>query len=270
MGAVSYLWDFGDGSSGTGPSPTHTYINSTTSDQTFTVMLVGSNAFGCVDTAYADVLVFPNPTAQLQASPLIGCHPLTAQLTNLSTGANSFVWNYGDGQQSDTTAAVHGHTWFNFPGPGTVSYPVSLTAITDHGCTSTATAQVQVHPQVVAGFVPPVEGCAPHAVTFINTSTGASTYLWNFGDQQGNSAVSPQHTYFNQGLNDETFIARLIATSSFGCVDTMSASILVHPQPIAQFIPGVLYGCQPLNVPFQDLSIGAVGSQWSFGDGAML
>jgi len=270
VGAVSYLWGFGDGSTGSGPSPTHTYINNTTNDQVFPVMLVGSNAFGCVDTAYADVLVFPNPTAQVAASPLIGCHPLTAQLTNLSTGASSFVWNYGDGQQSDTTASVHGHTWFNFPGPGTVSYPVSLTAITDHGCTSTVTTQVQVHPEVVAGFVPPAEGCAPHAVTFINTSTGASTYLWNFGDQQGSSASSPQHTYFNQGLNDATFIARLIATSPFGCVDTVSAPILVHPQPIAQFIPGVLNGCQPLNVPFQDLSVGAVVASWSFGDGTML
>jgi PKD repeat protein len=270
VGAVSYGWDFGDGSTGTGPSPTHTYFNGTANDQSFGITLVGANAFGCADTATASVLVFPNPIAQISASPLIGCHPFTAQLTNGSTGASSYAWDYGDGQQSDTSATVHGHTWYNFPGPGTISYPVSLTAMTDHGCTSTATANVQVHPQVTAGFVQPPDGCAPHAASFNNTSTGASSYQWSFGDLQVSTATSPQHTYFNQGLNDAAFNAQLIATSAFGCSDTIAAPILVHPQPIAQFIPGVLNGCQPLNVPFQDLTIGAVASQWSFGDGSAL
>ncbi|MBK9175389.1 MAG: PKD domain-containing protein [Flavobacteriales bacterium] len=270
VGAVSYNWDFGDGSTGTGPSPTHTYLNATTNDQVFGITLVGSNAFGCMDTASVSVIVFPIPSAQFSTTPLAGCHPLTAQLTNLSTGAATFQWNYGDGQVSDTTQAVHGHTWFNYPGPGAANYPITLTAITDHGCTSTATAQVQVYPQVVAGFVAPPDGCAPHSVSFINTSTGASSYQWSFGDQQGSMAVSPAHTYFNQGLADAVFAPLLIATSSFGCSDTVASVVTVHPQPIAQFIPGVLNGCQPLNVPFQDLTIGATTLLWQFGDGAVL
>lgn len=270
VGAVSYNWDFGDGSTGTGPSPTHTYLNTTTNDQAFGITLVGSNAFGCVDTASASVTVFPNPTAQFTTTPLAGCHPLTAQLTNLSTGASSFQWNYGDGQVSDTTLAVHGHTWFNFPGPGAATYPITLTAVTDHGCTSTAAAQVQVYPQVVAGFVAPPDGCAPHGASFINTSTGASSYQWSFGNQQGSMAASPAHTYFNQSLADVVFMPVLIATSSFGCSDTASSALTVHPQPIAQFVPGVLNGCQPLIVPFQDLTIGATMVHWQFGDGAVL
>lgn len=270
VGAVSYQWDFGDGGTGSGPSPTHTYVNTTTNSQVFPITLVGSNAFGCVDTATASVTVHPNPTAQFTASPLNGCHPLTAQLTNLSTGASSFSWSYGDGQQSDTTAGVHGHTWYNFPGPGAMNYPITLTAITDRGCTSTATAQVQVFPQVVAAFVPPSDGCAPLSASFINTSTGASSYQWSFGDNQGSTAVSPQHTYLNQGLNPASFSATLTATSGFGCVSTASATVTVQPQPIAQFIPGVLTGCQPLNVPFQDLTIGAASVQWQFGDGVVV
>ena len=270
VGAVSYNWDFGDGSSGTGPSPTHTYINSTAANLQFPITLVGSNAFGCADTATAQVSVFPIPTAQLATAPLAGCHPLTAQLSNLSTGAVSYHWNYGDGQTSDTTLLGHAHTWYNYPGPGAATYPITLIATSANGCTSTATTQVDVYPQVVAAFVAPTDGCAPHAVSFINTSISASSYQWSFGDQQGSSAASPQHTYFNQGLNDAVFNATLIAASSFGCGDTATAPITVHPQPIAQFITGVLAGCQPLNVPFQDLTIGATASQWSFGDGAVL
>ena len=270
VGAVSCNWDFGDGSTGTGPSPTHTYINSTAANVLFPITLVGSNAFGCADTATAQVSVFPIPTAQITTTPLAGCHPLTAQLSNLSTGAVSYSWNYGDGQTSDTTLLSHAHTWYNYPGPGAATYPITLTAISANGCTSTATAQVQVYPQVVAGFVTPPDGCAPHAVSFINTSISASSHQWSFGDQQGSSFESPQHTYFHQGLNDAVLNATLIATSVFGCSDTATAPITVHPQPIVQFIPSVLAGCQPLNVPFMDLTVGATNSQWSFGDGAVL
>ena len=270
VGAVSYQWNFGDGSTGSGASPTHTYINTTGSDQVFTVTLIGSNAFGCSDTTTADVVVYPIPTAQFSTSPLSGCHPVTAQMTNQSTGASIFNWSYGDGQTSDTMAIVHSHTWFNFSGPGAVNYPITLTALTSHGCTSTATAQVQVFPQVIAAFVVDSVGCAPLDAHFVNVSTGATAYQWSFGDQQGSVLTSPSHSYFNQGLNDAVFNPELIATSSFGCSDTATAPILVHPQPIAQFIPGILNGCQPLTVPFQDLTIGAVALDWSFGDGGTL
>jgi gliding motility-associated-like protein len=270
VGAVSYQWTFGDGSTGAGPSPMHTYINTTTNDQVFNVTLIGANAFGCTDTAMADVIVYPNPIAQFTTTPLSGCHPLTAQLTNNSTGAADFQWTYGDGASSDTTLAVHEHTWYNYAGPGALTYPITLTVTTDHGCTNSATAQVQVFPQVIAAFVADSAGCAPLDVDFTNVSSGADSYQWTFGDQQASTATAPSHTYFNSGLADETFIPQLIATSQFGCSDTATAPILVHPQPIAQFIPGVLQGCQPLNVPFQDLTIGADSVLWQFGDGSFL
>lgn len=270
VGAVSYLWDFGDGTTGAGPSPIHTYVNTTTNDQVYDITLVGANAFGCVDTATADVIVYPTPLAQFTTTPLAGCHPLTAQLTNNSAGATLFEWSYGDGTSSDTALAVHGHTWYNFAGPGAVAFPVTLTITTDHGCVSTASTQVDVYPQVVAAFVADSAGCAPLAVDFINVSTGANSYQWTFGDQQGSQASAPSHIYFNQGLADVVFDPLLIATSSFGCSDTASAPILVHPQPIAQFIPGITAGCQPLLVPFQDITIGADSVLWQFGDGQFL
>lgn len=267
VGAVTYQWDFGDGTTGSGPSPTHTYLNTTTNDLVLQVMLAGANAFGCVDTAYSDVTVYPNPAAQFTVSNTSGCHPITADLTNLSTGADTFLWSYGDGQTSDTALAVHAHTWYNFTGPGAVNFPITLTVETDHGCTNTATAQVQVYPAVVAGFVADSAGCAPLDVDFANVSTGASSYQWFFDDGQFSGVAAPSHAYFNQGLNDVTFDPMLVATSAFGCTDTVTAPIRVHPQPIAQFIPNTTAGCQPLHVNFQDLTIGAVSSDWQFGDG---
>ncbi|MCC6542112.1 MAG: PKD domain-containing protein [Flavobacteriales bacterium] len=268
VGAVSYQWDFGDGSQGTGPSPTHIYFNNTTADATYPITLIAANAFGCVDTTSDAVTVFPLPEAQFTVAPTTGCHPLTATLTNTSNGGTIMNWSYGDGATSTDGATTHTHTWYNYAGPGATTYPIGLTVSTDRGCTSTMTGQVQVFPAVQAAFVADTIGCAPLPVQFNNVSTGAATYAWNFGDTNSSTAPGPSHVYTNQGLNDAAFNVQLVATSAFGCTDTAGLSILVHPQPIAQFVTGVQAGCQPLPVAFQDLSIGATGLAWEFGDGA--
>jgi gliding motility-associated-like protein len=267
VGAVSYQWDFGDGSTGSGPSPTHTYLNTTTNSLVLPVTLVAMNAFGCSDTAYSSVTVHPNPTAQIELDENSGCHPFTTSIANLSIGATSYQWTYGDGGTSTTTQAVHDHTWYNYAGPDPINFPVTLTASTDHGCTSTTTAQVQVFPAVQAAFITDSIGCAPLASTFTNISTGASQHAWTFGDGQFSNATSPTHTYQNQGLADMLFEPVLVVTSAYGCTDTATAQVIVHPQPIAQFAPTPLAGCQPLPVTFQDQSIGATDLHWEFGDG---
>jgi gliding motility-associated-like protein len=267
VGAVSYAWDFGDGTSGSGPSPSHIYFNNTAADLIFPITLVASNAFGCTDTTYDEVTVYPVPDAQLLVAPLSGCHPFTATITNLSTGATAYDWSYGDGSDSDTLVSAHTHTWYNYAGTNAITYPIALTATNAQGCSSIASSQVQVFPAVNAVFVADSVGCAPLPVQFANVSAGASTYSWSFGDGQTSDAAAPTHVYTGQGLNDILFDIQLTATSSFGCSDTATATILIHPQPIAQFIPNTQAGCQPLPVNFQDLSIGAVGLEWSFGDG---
>ena len=270
VGAVTYNWDFGDGSTGSGPSPTHIYFNNTTIDAVYPITLFASNAFGCSDTTFDQVTVYPAPTAHLLIAPTTGCHPLTATLTNLSTGATTVTWDYGDGQSADTSAISHEHTWSNFAGPGATTFPISITATTPHGCARTATGQVQVFPAVTAAFTSDTAGCAPLPVDFTNVSTGATTYTWSLGDGQSSNATSPSHTYTNQGLNDVTIDVQMTATSAFGCSDTATTMILVHPQPIAQFIPNTQAGCQPLNVALQDLSIGATTLDWDFDDGSTL
>ena len=270
VGAVSYDWDFGDGSMGSGPSPSHIYFNNGSADVQYPITLIASNAFGCADTTYDQVTVFPTPTAQVLVAPLSGCHPFTATLTNLSTGADGVTWSYGDGATSDTAAIGHDHTWFNFAGTTATTFPISLTATTLHGCTSTASTQVQVFPAVTAAFVADSTGCSPFPVDFANVSSGANTWAWSFGDGQSSTATSPTHTYTNQGLIDVPFAVQLTATSSFGCSDTASFQILVHPQPIAQFTPNTQAGCEPLAVTFQDLSIGAATLDWDFDDGTTL
>lgn len=270
VGAVTYQWDFGDGTTGSGPQPVHTYLNPGPGDLIHPVTLIAGNAFGCVDTAYGQVSVFPMPTAQFNLSDPDGCHPLTAQLTNTSTGAVQYLWSHGDGSTSSTSAPQHAHTWYNFLGPGAVTYAIGLTAISVHGCAAQAGAQAQVFPAVQAGFVADSLGCSPFDADLVNISVNAVSYQWTFGDGGSSTAMNPSHTYVNQGLAPVTYQPVLVATSAFGCADTATAAITVQPAPIAQFIPSVTTGCQPLDVVFDDLSIGAVALDWQFGDGSTL
>jgi hypothetical protein len=65
-GAVTYQWDFGDGSGDASVNPVHDY----TLVGTFTVSLVSSNAASCSDVAHKTIVVVnSNPTALLENDP---------------------------------------------------------------------------------------------------------------------------------------------------------------------------------------------------------
>jgi len=267
IGAITYQWDFGDGSYGTGPTPQHVYINNTDSTVHFLVKMTGTNAFGCTDSTSGTIAVFPAPVAQFSVSGTSGCHPLSAQLTNTSSGATSFHWSYGDGLSSDTLIAQHGHAWYNPSGPGAKAYGITLTATSAAGCIATTGTTVQVYPRVTAAFVVDSTGCSPLNAHFVNLSTGATNYLWTFGDGGGSVSTNPAHPYVHHGLADTLFHPVLIAGNTYGCGDTATATVRIHPAPIAQFTADPATACAPANIIFHDLTIGASALVWQFGDG---
>lgn len=269
LGAVNYQWDFGDGSTGSGASPTHTYLDSTGNGAQYQITLIASNAFGCADTLTDNVSVFPSPVAQFTTTPLQGCHPFSASLTNTSIGGTSSEWTYGDGLGSDTSATVHTHTWYNFLGGAPVTYPITLTITSPVGCTDTAEQFVQVFPPVEAHFTAPTEGCSPFTVSLTEQGSGAMQWLWTMGD--GTTLVGPAitHTYVNTGSSDQVFTITEVATSAYGCTDTTTHQVLVHPVPNASFI------ATPFNQQFPAATVninnttpgGSWTYEWDFGDG---
>jgi hypothetical protein len=66
-GIVSYLWDFGDGSVGSGVTTTHTYANSGTYPAKVTIQ----DSSGNIATATVSVTVTPQPTPTPSPSPTI-------------------------------------------------------------------------------------------------------------------------------------------------------------------------------------------------------
>ena len=62
-------------------------------------------------------------------------------------------------------------------------------------------------------------------ILFSNLSTGAISYLWDFGDQQTSVEKDPEHKYTD--LGDYKVI--LYATTDFGCIDTTSSKVKIIP-----------------------------------------
>lgn len=266
VGAVNYQWDFGDGSSASGPTPVHTFINNTTNNQVFTVELIAQSSFGCIDTTSADVLVYPNPTSAFSLDTNKGCQPLPITLTNNSTGASAYQWDFGDGTTSDTTDATFTKTYYN-QSQLVVFNDIQLITETPNGCKDTSVQTIEVNPYIEANFVSDSMGCSPFRVDFRESSIGAQTYEWRFGDGSFSPQNNPRHFYINSGQSDTTFTAKLKVTSSRGCADSLEKLITVYPKPTADFLTNLNNGCQPLPIDFTNQSQLADSCVWDFGDG---
>ncbi len=267
VGAVSYQWDFGDGGSASGPTPTHTYINNTTNDQVFTVTLIAQNVFGCFDTTSGSVLVYPNPTSVFTLDTNVGCQPLQVNITNNSQGANNYYWDFGDGTNSTTPVAIFPKTYTNNGGVA-LFRDIRLITETNQGCRDTSFRQVEIHPFIQAGFFSDTAGCSPYPVNFLNQSIGASSYFWDFDDNTSSSAVSPSNTFRNDSAFNLQFNTQLIASSPEGCLDTAERLITVFPKPESIFAVNDSTACHPVTVTFTNGSQLADSCYWRFGDGS--
>jgi PKD repeat protein len=253
--ATSYVWTFGDGSdSTTTTSPIHTFAHPGTYD----VSLMATRSPGESTMAFATITV-EGAQASFTPSVTAGLAPLGVGFTNTSTNATSYVWTFGDGSASITTTSP-AHT---FAHPGTFS--VSLVATGSSGDSATASATITVKgPQ--ASFTPSVTtGLSPLHVTFTNTSTNATSYVWSFGDgSDSTTTTSPVHTFDQVG----TFSVSLVATGSSGDSATASATITANPPivPVASFRLNRVSGTVPLTVTFTNGSSRAASYRWSFGD----
>jgi PKD repeat protein len=83
-----------------------------------------------------------------------------------------------------------------------------------YGSSELLTTPIVIPPAPVSAsfYGSPVNGNSPMLVTFVNTSTGADTFNWEFGDGTSSSVQNPVHTYTTTG----SFTVRLSATGSGG------------------------------------------------------
>lgn len=253
----TYTWDFHDGTFSNEVSPSHVFAYS----GVFPVELTVTNAFGCSDSiTLADlVTVHPDNTPVISATTFSGCLPLASTLSSNVTGALSYQWTSSDGQSATTP----NFSVTYFPA-GT--YGITLSVVMPYGCSysSPSPSYIQVNPKPTASFTASnISGCAPLNVNLTNTSVGATSYYWTFGDGGYSFDAVPNYSYTQPGI----YTITLKAFNQFGCWRTMTVNnVEVNAPEITASIANST-GCPPLTPVFSNTTINAVSYLWNFGDG---
>jgi hypothetical protein len=146
------------------------------------------------------------------ASVTEGCTPLKVIFKNRSLASDSCKWTFGDGGHS----YERNPEWiFDVEG----EYEVILQVFGQEGKQSYSLILIRVHPAPVARFeITPENAIIPNdEVTFLNYSTNAEEYLWDFGDGTNSKLFEPRHSYSTYS----NYNVRLIAFSVYGCSDSI-------------------------------------------------
>ncbi len=132
---------------------------------------------------------------------------------NASKNATSYAWDFGDGSKSTEENPTHTYTKDS-------TYTVKLTATNAGGSaekTRTVTISLEgTSTQLVANFTFVVDEKTAGKVTFTNTSEGATSYAWDFGDGNTSTDENPAHTY----AKNDTYTVKLTATNAGGSDNT--------------------------------------------------
>ena len=182
---------------------------------------VTPSANGCTGAPITfTITVNPTPVVTLAPlAPICGNAPAFTLTGGSPAGAGGIYFVNGVPQTSFNPANYA-------PGVHTVLYQFT----NQYGCANTAVQNITVYPVPVSNFTINNSGqCLQNNLfVFTNTSTGAVSYAWNFGDATTSTATSPSKSYTAAG----TYTVTLTVTSVNGCVQTFSRTVTVYPQPV--------------------------------------
>jgi gliding motility-associated-like protein len=257
---TSWVWDFGNGSTATTSVPTVSSVYSLPGVYNVKLKIITSS--GCVDSLVkiGYVKAGVKPVANFSFTPDTICYGQTVTFTDLSTNANGWLWLYGDGGRDTIQNPIHLYA-------DTGTFTVNLIA-KNNGCPDTITKLkiITVNPPIPS-FTTKLSCTNYFTVAFLNTSIGADSVTWDFGDGtfDFSNTNNPTHTYATRGA--ETI--KLTAFNHRTKCSFFSSSTITIAQPIASFttIPTPPFGCVPLTIGFTNTSQDANSDAWTFGNG---
>jgi gliding motility-associated-like protein len=132
---LSYQWQIDGLGYTTNKEPDYTYYL----PGTYNVRVIVTNAVGCVDTAFTQVIVRPSPNADFVASKggVYTYEQDTAYFTNTSTGAVKYLWTYHD---LAVDSNFNTSKYYDWPG----EYLVNLRVENEYGCSDSVEKLVKV------------------------------------------------------------------------------------------------------------------------------
>jgi PKD repeat protein len=230
---VSYSWTFGDGSSGTGKTVSHTYTQSTSPGNAYTVTLTVTNDRGLSNTTTQSVSVDASPAPSgdwifSPTTPSVGDTVFfNASAIKPAAGHQivQYSWNFGDGTTGSGAQVTHAFA-------AAATYQVVLTVVDDAGQRITPTHGVTINSGVpTALFTSSVANALTHTMFFDgggSTAAGTATivtYQWAFGDGFTGTGQTIAHTYAVSGA----YSVRLTVTDSLGRIGTAAPVVVTVP-----------------------------------------
>lgn len=177
----------------------------------------------CSDLDSVRVIVYPIPIPVAGGSVSI-CQGSGVQLTAGNEGI-FYLWS-----------PVTGLNKPNISNPFATPHATTTYTVTASNglCTGSSTVTVWVNPLAYADFT-------YQGNTFINTSGGADSYFWEFGDGDTSTLFSPNHFYASgvfrtmlvagNSCNTDTSI-QIITSTTTGIIEVMNEdSVLIYPNP---------------------------------------
>jgi len=262
---ITYSWDFGDGSTGTGANPSHTWAD----NGTYTVAVTATDNAGDSDTSTVSVIV-DNVSPEFTGLVSLGLEEGETYSPNIdaqdvSADTLSFLWDFGDGTTS--TDAVPSHAWAD---DGT--YTVTLTVSDEDGGSLTRSVEI-----FVSNVDPTIDlfvangGDEGEELVFESAASDPGddtlSYLWDFGDGGTSSDASPVHTYADNGV----YVVQLTvsdedggSTSQFISIEILNTAPVLDLVTIVDPVEGV---AQAVSAVASDAGADELTYSWDFGDG---
>ena len=237
IGMSYWNWDFGDGTYGSGPTPTHTYSQ----PGTYVVKLNTDAPNGCmynlVNYAYITV---DDVDIDLNININTACNVGSVIINNNSVGVVNHLWIMGDGANITTPDISHTYNTSQ-------SYMINYQAESEIGCVINQsipvifqcdTNQMPVDTNIIEIVVPEPDtsllnggtpltdpntgnplsqNCGPTSINMNSPFSNAVSYFWDFGDGNTSNEENPFHFYALAGTFDLTHYA----TYSNGDVDSL-------------------------------------------------
>lgn len=183
VNARDFYWEFGDGTTSIVMNPIKTYEK----EGTYVVSLRAQNITKTDTYSESITISYKKPTAKFTYS----ADELKVTFTNQSTDAQSYVWNFGNGQTSEEKDPT-----ITYGKEGT--FTVSLIA-RNGDQTDTCQQSIAVsYKKPNASYSYKKEH--PLKVVFTNKSTNATSYKWDFGDGKTSTEKNPTHKYSGHGV----------------------------------------------------------------------
>jgi PKD repeat protein len=203
-GDITYLWDFGDGTSSTEEHPVKTY----SAADTFKVELTASNSLGCSSTYFKNVTINELPTVTLDTlNPVCANAPDFNLTGGLPKGGSYSGDGVVDGMFSAATAGIGTHT-------------IVYTYTNENGCTSTDTNTIEVKALPTVSFTGlPETICENAAAVSLSSSPTGGVWVGNGMNKDG--VFSPA----TAGVGTHT--VEYIYTDESGCTNKATDTIEV-------------------------------------------